>query len=91
MARATATSEYALTSCASRKPDAAGFEERTRQVFAIGEGQAVDHRMQRPVQASERCGQCRQILVFGDVAGQNRGHVKSFESSSIESFWRSPR
>jgi hypothetical protein len=41
------------------------------QILAIGEGQAVDHRIERLAQPRECCGKLGQVVVLGDIARQD--------------------
>src|ERR1035437_8999541 len=53
-----------------------GLEKGPRQIFPIGESQAVHHRMQRPVQSQKRLRKRLQVLILGHVARQDRGHLQ---------------
>ena len=49
---------------------ARGFDERAIQILAIGEGDAVDHRVQASF-LPKRLGEAREIVVFCHVAIEN--------------------
>src|SRR5205823_8422246 len=53
-----------------------GFDEGTVEILAIGEGKAVDDGVERLTKRGERSGEAGQLILLGDVAGNDGRYVE---------------